>query len=127
MVLLTVRSWSPRPPSVMVNVAVLPDNTRLLGAPAASVYQCGELSEGVGPYFQYCATAANVVGKVTVTVIVPVQLVVVKSNKPSGNITPAGAATDGPTNAVVPNVQAAPPPDSVAVAMPVPVDVVPLN
>ena len=127
MVPLTVRSSSPRPPSVMVKVAVLPDSTRLFGAPAASVYQCGELSEGVGPYFQYCAPAANAVGKVTVTVIVPVQLVVVKSNNPSGKLTPAGAGTDGPTNAVVPNVQVEPPPDNVAVAVPVPVNVTPLN
>ncbi len=59
MVPLTVRSSSPRPPSVMVKVAVLPDSTRLFGKPAASVYQCGELSDGVGPYFQYCAPAAN--------------------------------------------------------------------
>ena len=56
MVLFTVKSSSPRPPSVMVIVAVLPTMV------AGMVYQCAATGPGVGPYFHYIVLGGGAVG-----------------------------------------------------------------
>ena len=53
---LGVRSSSPRPPSVMLKVAVLPESV------AGSSYQCGFVSAAVGPYLRYFAPGGIAAG-----------------------------------------------------------------
>src|ERR1700722_1591486 len=122
---LTVRSSSPSAPSVIVNVAVWPEKLTLFAAP--NEYQWAAIGPGVGPYFQYFSPAAKAVGNVTCSVIVPAQPVVENWNSPSVKLTPAGGAAGGPTSDAVANEHVEPPPESIAVATPELVDVVPLK
>lgn len=94
---------------------------------APSAYQCVAVGPGVGPNFQYFSFAAMAVGNVTCIVIEPVQPVVENWNRPSGKLTPPGGGDGGPTNDAAANEHCAPPPERIAVAVPVLVDVMPLN
>ena len=117
-----VRSSSPKAPSVMLNVTVLPLVV------AGMVYQCGVVLAGVGPYFQYFVEAGSGVGVVTTNVSVDpgVQPLVTKSIKPCAKRIPVGAVPTGGDveapvsgmNAARVNPHSAPPPVKAIRALP---------